>query len=142
MTGPGLACPRCGRICLIERRAGREVAVGTVAAASEVQPTLVCPEHGPVGSALTYTDAAAALAHMVFARRRVMRGADRCDGCGATMTMPVRRTVRPVTVAAPDVAPFTVTFDVPSSRCPACGLDQVPTRSQDDVREALRTLFP
>jgi len=53
--------------------------------------------------------------------------------------MPVRRTVR--TVPLDDASPvgvLTAHVDLPSTRCPACGMDQVPGRSQQDLATALR----
>jgi hypothetical protein len=56
--------------------------------------------------------------------------------------MPVRRTERPVTIVeVPPLPVTTLRFDLPTTRCPECGLDQVPTRSQDDLSASVRALF-
>ena len=56
--------------------------------------------------------------------------------------MPVRRTVWPVTLTGADgrVA-VTLTYDVPATRCPDCGRNQVPTRSADDLVAVLDDLL-
>lgn len=56
--------------------------------------------------------------------------------------MPVRRTERPVPLAELDGLPVvTLRFDLPTTRCAACGVDQVPTRSQADLDAATRALW-
>jgi hypothetical protein len=55
--------------------------------------------------------------------------------------MPVRRTERSVTVEAPGLAPLTLRFDLPVTRCPDCGVEQVPSRSQEDLVVVVPALF-
>lgn len=49
--------------------------------------------------------------------------------------MPVRRTTRTVSVVGEDLPVLTVHVDVAMTRCPDCGLDQVPSRSQQDLAD-------
>jgi NAD(P)-dependent dehydrogenase (short-subunit alcohol dehydrogenase family) len=122
--------------------AAREVTVGTVRALLESGWIVTCPagHHAPpdVGAAV----AAEVLDRLPRATRRRLARTDRCVTCDAPLDMPVRRTERPVPVA--DVAGLpvhTVRFDVPSTRCLACATDQVPVRSQEDLRDAVLALF-
>jgi hypothetical protein len=55
--------------------------------------------------------------------------------------MPVRRTQRAVPSMLPDCRPVTIHFDLPMTRCPDCGLDQVPSRSQEDLVVVIPALF-
>lgn len=63
---------------------------------------------------------------------------DRCARCGAGLTMPLRRTDRPVTVAAGAVPAFTVWLDVPVGRCVECAADNVPNDARRDLDAAVR----
>lgn len=55
--------------------------------------------------------------------------------------MPARRTVRVVTVTPEDLPVVTLRFDLPMTRCPACGMDQLPARARADVDVALAALL-
>lgn len=55
--------------------------------------------------------------------------------------MPARRTTRTVTVAPETLPVTTLRFDLPMSRCPGCGLDQLPYRARHDVVVALSALL-
>lgn len=136
------ACAICGAVGPVVVGAGREVTAGTVSAVLESGWVVSCPagHHAPpdVGSEV----AAEVLARLPRATRRRLGRQDRCASCEAPLDMPVRRTERPVPIA--DVAGLpvhTVRFDVPSVRCLACSTDQVPVRSQDDLRDAVLALF-
>lgn len=137
------ACLACGAPVAPVPAPGGEVAVGTVAAALEQWPRWRCPDGhdaGPVvGRARAHAEVTAAVA---VAKGRRLRAGDACVVCGAALTMPVRRTVWPVTITDPDgrVA-VTLTYDVPATRCPDCGRDQVPTRSAGDLTAALDALL-
>ncbi len=74
------------------------------------------------------------------ARARVLR-ADACASCATSMSMPVRRTDRAVTVSPPDLDVTTLRFDLPMQRCSECGLDQVPSRSHDDLNRSIDALL-
>jgi hypothetical protein len=135
-------CAVCGEVGPVVVGAGREVTVGTVSALLEAGWIVSCPagHHAPpdVGTEV----AAEVLERLPRATRRRLARQDRCTSCDAALDMPVRRTERPVPIA--DVAGLpvhTVRFDVPSVRCLACATDQVPVRSQDDLRDAVLALF-
>jgi len=55
------------------------------------------------------------------------RARDRCAACLEPLVLPLRATSRSVTVEPPLGTPFTVTLDLPLSRCPECGDDNVPS---------------
>jgi hypothetical protein len=135
-------CPVCRADGPVRLRGSCEVTVGTVAVALEATPVVDCPEGhestpgGFVGAAMSAVEAL-----VPQARSRLLR-ADACRDCGAPLTMPVRRTERPVTVPAEGERPvMTLMFDLPSTRCPDCGTDQVPSRSQEDLVVAVPALF-
>lgn len=48
-----------------------------------------------------------------------------CSACGQHLEMPERQTVKPVTVQLDDAPVFTVTLELPMSRCGACGTDNL-----------------
>lgn len=124
------------------RGADREATVGTVAARCERAPVVACPDGHGVPPDVGEGALEACHAALPRAARRRLARTDRCGACDEPLTMPVRRTERPVTLA--DLAPVPVTtlrFDLPTTRCPACGVDQVPTRSQDDLDAVVRALF-
>jgi hypothetical protein len=135
------ACPTCGVDAAIELRPGAEVTVGTVAASIERRPVVACPDdHGRSPPEVVGAAMEAAEHGLPRARSRLLRG-DACRACGAALTMPVRRTVRSVTIEAPDLPVLTMRFDLPSTRCPDCGTDQVPSRSQEDLVVVVPALF-
>ncbi|WP_052667668.1 hypothetical protein [Nitriliruptor alkaliphilus] len=135
-------CAVCGATGLVVQGAGREATVGTVAALLEAGWLVACPagHRTPPDAGSEVADEVAA--RLPQARRRPMARADRCTSCDAALTMPVRRTERPVSVTeVPGLPVTTVVLDVPSTRCGTCSTDQVPTRSVDDVRAAVVALF-
>lgn len=79
-------------------------------------------------------------AAVLRARSRLLRS-DVCRSCGAGLTMPVRRTTRSATVEAPGLPIATITLDLPMTRCGSCGLDQVPSRSHEDLTVVIPALF-
>lgn len=136
-----MRCARCDLTGPIELTTPREATVGTVGALLERLPVVRCRAgHGapaPIGDVV----ATVCLEVLPAARRRRLRGLA-CGSCKAPLTMPVRRTRRPVTVAdLVEVPVLTVHLDLPVTRCPACATDQVPPRSGDDVGAAVRALF-
>lgn len=110
-------------------------------AAVERRPVVACPDdHGAsppevVGAAMEALDEAVARA-----RSRVLR-ADVCRSCKTVLSMPVRRTTRTVTVEAPTTPIVTLHLDLPMTRCGECGLDQVPSRSHEDLTVVIPALF-
>jgi hypothetical protein len=145
-AAPGAArqrpCAVCGEVGPVVAGAGREVTVGTVSALLEAGWVVACPagHHAPPPVGPEVADEV--LARLPRATRRRLARQDRCTSCDAVLDMPVRRTERPVPIA--DVAGLpvhTVRFDVPSVRCLTCSTDQVPVRSQDDLRDAVLALF-
>jgi hypothetical protein len=134
-------CPICDEEGGLVLGAPAEVTVGTVAATLERRPVVACPHrHGATPPECSGAAMDAAEHALPRARARWMRD-DRCRGCNATLTMPVRRTQRSVTVTTGDLPPVTIHLDLPMTRCPGCGLDQVPSRSQEDLVVVIPALF-
>jgi hypothetical protein len=61
---------------------------------------------------------------LVLGRNRLLRAA-RCGACASTLDLPLRTTLRGVTVEPPDASPFTVDLELPLTRCGSCGADNV-----------------
>lgn len=134
-------CPGCGAVGPVELGAPSEVTVGTVAVVLERQPVVACPErHGLAPSEVPGAAMDAVRAAIPRARSRLFR-ADACRSCGEVLTMPVRRTERVVSVEPPDAPVLTLRFDLPMTRCPGCSVDQVPSRSQEDLVVSVPALF-
>ncbi len=107
--------------------------MGTVAAVLERRPVVVCPEqHGRSPDGLASIIAERLATSLPHARTRPLRG-DVCSHCRARLSMPVRRTARTVSIDDQGWPVLTIHVDVAMTRCPDCGLDQVPGRSQPDV---------
>jgi hypothetical protein len=135
------ACPVCDAEGPLVLAGPATVTVGTVAAAVEARPVVACPDaHGATPPEAAGAAMEAAEAGIPRARSRLLR-TDACRRCGAALSMPVRRTERAVTVEATGLRPFTLRLDVPVTRCPDCGLDQVPSRSQEDLVVVVPALF-
>jgi hypothetical protein len=134
-------CPICDEPGEVVLGPAAAVTVGTVAATLERRPVVACPQrHGGTPTACSGAAMESAEASLARARARWLRD-DRCRGCGATLAMPVRRTHRAVPVDAPGLPPVTIHLDLPMTRCPDCGLDQVPSRSQEDLVVVIPALF-
>lgn len=134
-------CPRCGTDGPVLRGADRAVTRRTVAARGERIPVVHCPagHRDPVPAGAVADEAVHdALPH---ATRRGLRRREVCGRCGAELTMPVRRTERAVTVVDERMPVTTLRFDLPSTRCPGCGAEQVPVRSQHDLAASVTALF-
>jgi hypothetical protein len=122
----------------------REVSVGTVGGTIAHLPVVRCPagHQEPVTDEARFgREVLAAVRRSVLHTRARLLGGEVCGACGARLTMPVRRSEWPVTVA--DVAGLpvlTLRFDLPSTRCPDCGVDQLPRRSHDDLATAVGEL--
>lgn len=139
---PPVACAVCDQVGAVRRGTGRDVTLGTVAALAEAVPVVDCPAGHTAPAPVADAAVDAARDQLPRATRPRLRHTDRCARCGTTLSMPVRRTDRPVTLEGlPGCPVVTVRFDLPTTRCPDCGLDQVPTRSDGDVDAALRELF-
>lgn len=145
---PAVPCPVCGRPGPVVLAGSREATHGTVAALVERAPVVSCPDGHRAAAPLGGPAASSCLARLPHARPqrrrwgRVGRVEDRCGACDTPLTMPVRRSERAVTLDDLDgVGVLTLRLDVPTTRCPACGLDQVPTRSVPDVTAAVEALF-
>lgn len=119
-----------------------EVTVGTVGVALEARPAVACPQgHEATPGDVVGAAMATVEEQVPQARSRLLR-TDACRDCDTALTMPVRRTEFPVTVPSEDGRPvMTLLFDLPSTRCPDCGTDQVPARSQEDLVVAVPALF-
>ena len=132
---PSAVCPDCGAAGELGLSAAVEVTVGTVAAVLERRPVVVCPEqHGHSPADLASIMADRLTTSLPHARARPLRG-DACRHCRARLSMPVRRTTRTVSIDDPGWPVLTIHVDVAMTRCPDCGLDQVPSRSQPDVAD-------
>ncbi len=130
---PSATCPDCGATGHLGLSAAVEVTLGTVAAVLERRPVVVCPEqHGRSPAGLASLVADRLTTSLPHARARRLRG-DACDSCGVRLSMPVRRTTRTVSIDGEGLPVLTIHVDVAMTRCPECGLDQVPSRSQPDV---------
>jgi hypothetical protein len=135
-------CVRCAAVGPVVRGAAREATHGTVRGLLEAGWLVECAAGHRAPPDLAEAVADAVVAGLPQARRRALGRTDRCASCGASLTMPVRRTERSVSVA--DVAGLPVTtvlLDLPSTRCLECSTDQVPTRSATDLREVVLALF-
>ncbi|MFA9428903.1 hypothetical protein [Egicoccus sp. AB-alg2] len=123
---------------------GGEATNGTVAAVLESRPRWRCVNGHDAGPVIDHERARQQVETAVpVARRRRLRGGDVCVACGSVLSMPVRRTVWPVTLTDPARrAAVTLTYDVPVTRCPSCGSSQVPTRSADDLLAVVDELVP
>lgn len=132
----------CGAAGPVVHGAGREATVGTVGGILETGWLVACPSghRAPPAAGAEVADEVAG--RLPQARRRALARGDRCTSCDASLTMPVRRTERAVSVTeVPGLPVTTIVLDVPSTRCLACSTDQVPSRSVDDVRAVVRALF-
>jgi hypothetical protein len=136
-----MRCPVCDVDAEVGLGAPNEVTVGTVGAAVERRPVARCPDdHGAtpaeaVGAAMEAVDTAVDRARSRFLRAEV------CRSCGSALTMPVRRTARTVTVEDPRMPIVTLHLDLPMTRCGECGVDQVPSRSHEDLTVVIPALF-
>lgn len=133
-------CPRCGQPAPAGLSPGAAVTHGTVAATLERRPTLRCAAGHRAPDPATDLDLVLrACAEQVATAAGGRLRAERCGRCRAPLRMPVRRTTRTVSVAdASPLGVLTLHLDIPATRCPDCGLDQVPARSRDDVAAAVR----
>lgn len=115
--------------------------VGTVTASVEQRAVVDCAAgHQGTPSQLVGAAMETADERIVRARSRLLRS-DACVACGTPLTLPARRTVKSITVIS-DVAPAaTIHLDVPATRCPSCALDQVPSRSQEDLVVVIPAVF-
>lgn len=132
-------CPDCDAQARLTRGGAREAHVGSVAAALESVPELHCDAgHRSPAPNTDLTVVLAAINERIAQAAGGVRG-DRCAACRTRLTMPTRRTTRSVpVVGASSAGVLTFHLDVPATRCPACGLDQVPRRSRADVAAAVR----
>jgi hypothetical protein len=63
-------------------------------------------------------------------------GAGSCGTCGWPLDLPMRSSVRSVTVEPPSSEPFTLTFSLPLVRCGDCGADNVAPGLTDELRRS------
>lgn len=136
-----LVCPVCGQPATWTTGPPREAAQGAVAALLEPGLTLRCAEHGAQPLRVA-RDAAIGTARdrLPRARRcRVRRTC--CADCGARLVLPARRTRRGLTVEAAGLPVHTIHLDIALTRCPDCGVDQVPWSSQEDLDALLAVLY-
>jgi hypothetical protein len=141
------SCPVCEAAVRLELTSGREATVGSVAGVIDRLPIVRCDAgHRSLATAApTVIDDALrqVRAAVPYARARRLRRDEGCTSCGQPLTMPVRRTDWPVTLERPGGldAVLTLRLDLPATRCPGCGTDHVPTRSQGDLEDTVRALL-
>lgn len=135
-------CPVCRVEAPLELVGGHEVTVGTVAVAVERRPVVACPDdHRATPQEVVGAAMSAVEDNVQRAVSRLLR-ADVCVACRSPLSMPVRRTTRGVTVEGSDERPVvTLRFDLPSTRCPSCSVEQVPSRSQEDLVVCVPAVF-
>jgi hypothetical protein len=142
-----LSCPACDAAGALELTGGREATVGSVAGVIDRLPVVRCDAGHRTLATATAAVTGAALAQVraavPYARARRLRREEACSSCGQPLTMPVRRTDWPVTLERPGGldAVLTLRLDLPATRCPGCGTDHVPTRSQGDLEDTVRGLL-
>lgn len=134
-------CGRCGATGAVIRGADHAATVGTVAGRVERRPVVACPDGHDHPVDLVEATRTASRDALPHARRQTLRRADRCGRCDTVLTMPVRRTERAVTVVTDHAPVTTLRFDLPTTRCPGCGAEQLPVRSQDDLVAVIEALF-
>ena len=134
-------CPACGTDRLQRTRVSQEVAAASIAVHGEGLTVRHCAcDHLEVPAELGRAARRASAEALPAARVRWLRP-DRCRSCARPLTMPARRTTRAVTVTTETLPIVTLRCDVPMTRCPGCGLDQLPSRARHDVAVALATLL-
>ena len=117
-------CNVCGAALQVSGRASTEHREGPVTAQADARALSVCADHAARDEQLRIAVLAAIDGGLTFAARQ--RRAAHCGACSVVLDLPMRATVRSVTVEPPDGPPFTLTFSLPVVRCGACGVDGVP----------------
>lgn len=134
-------CPACDRSTMRTTEVHREVSAASIGVLGERLTVHHCPcGHHEVPRTLGHAARTAASETLPAARMGWFRG-DRCRSCSTSLTMPARRTTRTVTTTPDDLPVSSLTFDLPMTRCPDCGLEQLPSRARHDVTVALAALF-
>lgn len=134
-----LPCPICHAEGQLQTGADRVAAHNGVTITVVKPPIIVCPAghtKAPIDLLLTFR---AAINARVAKARRNWRGQSRCVACHRQLSMPWRWTQIPVTIETPSV--FTLTIEIAATRCPNCGLDQLPQPVATDLETALVRLF-
>lgn len=139
MTAP--ACPVCDRTGTLTRIAPQERTQVTVAGVLEPGFSLRCEEHGAQPLLVGRDAALAAAGERLPRARRCRLRRTCCTACRAVLVLPARRGRRSLTVEAAGLPVHTIHLDVALTRCPDCGLDQVPWRSQADLDALLAALY-
>jgi hypothetical protein len=130
-------CPVCAGALRQVSIPGAEHLEGPVRASAEPRRTRRCDRGCGVGLDVA-VDAALRARIIVAVRSRWPRSPDRCGTCRTVLGLPLRATTRSVTVEPIGEAPFTVTLDLPLGRCPACGLDNLPSALADVMYRSAR----
>jgi hypothetical protein len=139
---PATTCPVCGERGEVLLGGALELSLGSVAVLVESVPQVRCTlRHDRAPEAARAAAMAATETSITRARGRLFRG-DACGSCRTALTMPARRSTRVVSVdGAPGIPVFTLRFDLPAVRCTECGVEQLPTRSQEDLVVAVPAVF-
>ena len=124
-------CSVCGAALQVSSRASTEHREGPVTAQADARALSVCADHAARDEQLRIAVLAAIDGGLTFAARQ--RRAAHCGACSVVLDLPMRATVRSVTVEPPDGPPFTLTFSLPVVRCGACGVDGVPPELVETV---------
>jgi hypothetical protein len=137
----GERCPSYDRHRLERTEVSPEISAASVAVLGERLPVDNCScGHIEIPAELGRAARRACADALPAADRRPLR-TDVCRSCRTPLTMPARRTTRAVTVSTTSLPAVTLRFDLPMTRCPDCGLDQLPHRARHDVVVALAALF-
>lgn len=136
MTVP---CPRCGEPADVVERPEAAMQAGD----TTVRVQGLAAAHCPAGhaSALPVDATPLAVARvaemlLVSGTRGVVRRREVCGACDADLTLPGRRSDRPVSLDV-DGRVLTLVVECPMVRCPDCGREQLPVH----VGEALPDLI-
>ena len=130
-----MRCPDCGDEQRTDARPAAQVRVGVVSATADPRTAIACERGcadavGRLGAALERALASG----LTFGHGRA--GAPRCAACDEALDLPMRATLRSITVEPPAGPPFTLTFTLPLVRCGECGTDNVPPGVVDAVRSS------
>ena len=132
-----IRCPDCGDEQRARTRPAAQASAGAVSASVDPRPAIACDRgceqsEEPLGAALER----ALHSGLTFGSGRP--ASPRCAVCEEPLSLPMRATLRSVTVEPAAEPPFTVTFALPLVRCGDCGTDNVPPGVVEAVRSCAR----
>ena len=132
-----MRCPDCGDEQRTVTRPAAQARAEVVGASVDPRTAVTCARgcadaEERLGAALEQALASG----LTFGHGRP--GAPRCAACDEALDLPMRATLRSVTVEPSVGPPFTLTFTLPLVRCGECGTDNVPPSVVDAVRSSAR----